>query len=55
VKRLTPKQRARAELLFRIAEQRTTNALAADRARVEAEMSKAQRLRAIRMAREAGK
>jgi len=51
---LTPAEKARVELLCRIAEARTANALAADRARVEAEVAKAARLRAMRMARDGG-
>jgi hypothetical protein len=46
----SPEQRARAELWQRICEQRTANALAADRARVEAEVAKMVRLREQRLA-----
>ena len=45
--------RARAKLLFRIAEQRTSNAMAAYRARVAGEVDKIARLRELRLAAEA--
>jgi hypothetical protein len=53
VKRLTPEQRARAEASARFAEQRQQAALAGARARFQAEVDKAARLKAMRMAAEA--
>jgi hypothetical protein len=51
---LTPAEKARVELLCRIAEARTANALAADRARVDAERAKMAKLKALRQAHNQG-
>jgi hypothetical protein len=51
---LTPTEKARAELWLRIADARQQAALAKDRERVEAEMAKAARLKAERLARDQG-